>query len=75
MFKTFCLPVKSVGVPLKTLMKPLILFLVSLIQCAESGVKYLESMLCVRSPVVLDGQESVETKDADMVHLLRQGFC
>ena len=56
-------------------MKPLILFLVSFIQCAESGVKYLESMLCVRLPVVLDGQESVEAKDADMVHLLRQGFC
>jgi len=30
-------------------------------------------MLCVRTPVVLDGQENVETKDADMVHLLRQG--
>lgn len=44
-----------------------------LMQCAESGVKYLESMLCVRSPVTLDGQESVEMKDADMVHLLRQG--
>ena len=49
------------------------LFLISSIQCAESGVKYLESMLCVRSPVTLDEQESVEMKDADMVHLLRQG--
>ncbi|XP_078353608.1 RAB7A-interacting MON1-CCZ1 complex subunit 1-like [Oculina patagonica] len=46
---------------------------VHLMQCAESGFKYLESMLCVRSPLVLDMQKNVEAKNADMVHLLREG--
>jgi len=48
---------------------------VHLMECAESGVKYLESMLSVRSPLVLDEQENVDVKDIDMVHLLKEGLC
>ena len=44
------------------------------LQCAESGVKYLESMLSVRSPLILDEQENVDVKDIDMVHLLKEGL-
>ncbi|CAH3176486.1 unnamed protein product [Porites evermanni] len=41
------------------------------IQCAESGVVYLESMLSVRSPLVVDEYEN--TKDSEMVKFLQEG--
>ena len=47
---------------------------ISFLQCAESGVIYLESMLSIRSPLVLDDHKNVNIKDADMVHLLQEGL-
>lgn len=41
------------------------------LQCAESGVVYLESMLSVRSPLVVDEYEN--TKDSEMVKFLQEG--
>ena len=44
------------------------------IQCAVSGVMYLESMLSVRLPLVLDEHKNVGVRDNDMVHLLKEGL-
>ena len=43
------------------------------LQCAELGVKYLESMLCVRAPLMLNTKKDVTAKDTDMMQLLKEG--
>lgn len=43
----------------------------SALQCTESGVVYLESMLSVRSPLDVDEYEN--TKDSGMVKFLQEG--
>lgn len=43
-------------------------------QCAESGVKYLEAMLCVRSPLMMDAMTDVSAKNEDLMQLLKEGI-
>lgn len=43
-------------------------------QSAESGVKYLEAMLCVRSPLMMDAVTDVSAKNEDMMQLLKKGI-
>ena len=52
---------------------PNIYLLSSPLQCAESGVKYLEAMLCVRSPLMMDAMTDVSAKNEDMMQLLKEG--
>lgn len=52
---------------------PNIYLLSSPLQCAESGVKYLEAMLCVRSPLMMDAMTDVSAKNEDLMQLLKEG--
>lgn len=47
---------------------------VCILECTVSGVSYLESMLSVRAPLVLDDHKNVDVKDTDMIHLLTEGI-
>ena len=44
-------------------------------QCAVSGVIYLQSMLSIRSPLVLEEYNDTDIKDPGAVNLLKEGLC
>ncbi|XP_068727083.1 RAB7A-interacting MON1-CCZ1 complex subunit 1-like isoform X1 [Montipora capricornis] len=47
---------------------------VHIMECTVEGVRYLQSMLSVRSPLILEEYRDADIKDSDAVNLLKKGL-